>query len=80
MVGQLNRKLTGWANYFCLGQVSTTYQSINIHVTHRLRRWLCKKNKVQGKGEKRYTNQYLYDELGLINLPRRTHDLPWAKA
>ncbi len=47
---------------------------------HRLRRWLRKKHKVQGKWEKRYSNQYLYDELGLINLPRRTHDLPWAKA
>jgi RNA-directed DNA polymerase len=80
VVGRLNRKLTGWANYFCLGQVSTAYQSINTHVTQRLRRWLCKKHKVQGKGGKRYSYQYLYDDLGLINLPRRTHDLPWAKA
>jgi hypothetical protein len=47
---------------------------------HRLCRWLRKKHKVQGKGEKRYSYQYLYDELELINLPRRTRDLPWAKA
>ncbi len=58
----------------------TSQYRLSVHVTHRLRRWLCKKHKVQGKGEKRYPNQYLYDELGLINLPRRTHDLPWAKA
>jgi hypothetical protein len=25
IVGRLNRKLTGWANYFCLGPVSPAY-------------------------------------------------------
>ena len=38
VVERLNRKLRGWANYFCLGPVSSTYQAINIHVTQRLRR------------------------------------------
>jgi RNA-directed DNA polymerase len=80
VVAKLNRKLTGWANYFCLGPVSPAYRAINSHATQRLRRWLCKKHKVQGKGTKRYPNQYLYEQLGLINLPARTRDLPWAKA
>jgi len=80
VVGRLNRKLTGWANYFCLGPVSPAYQAINTHVMQRLRRWLCRKHKVQGSGRTRYPDQYLYEVLGLINLPRRTHDLPWAKA
>jgi group II intron reverse transcriptase/maturase len=80
VVAKLNRKLTGWANYFCLGPVSPAYRAINSHATQRLRRWLCKKHKVQGKGTKRYPNQYLYEQLGLINLPARPRDLPWAKA
>jgi len=80
IVNRLNRKLAGWANYFCLGPVSSAYKAINIHVKQRLRRWLCKKHKVQGKGFARYPDQYLYAQLGLINLPKRTHDLPWAKA
>jgi RNA-directed DNA polymerase len=79
IVKGLNRKLIGWANYFCLGPVSSAYKTINNHVVTRLRRWLCIKHKVPGKGFKRYPNQYLYAQLGLINLPRRTHDLPWAK-
>lgn len=79
MVGRLNRKLAGWANYFCLGPVSPSYRAINAHVTRRLRRWLCGKHKVKNTG-KRYSDQYLYEELGLINLPRRTRDLPWANA
>lgn len=80
VVGRLNRKLTGWANYFCLGPVGPTYRAINAHVLKRLRRWLCKKHKVSGKGVTRYPDQYLHETLGLINLPTRTRNLPWAKA
>ena len=79
IVGGLNRKLNGWANYFCLGPVSPAYRAINTHVTNRLRRWLCKKHKVQGTGRSRYPDQYLYEEMGLVNLPQRTRSLPWAK-
>lgn len=79
MVGRLNRKLAGWANYFCLGPVSPAYRAINSHVTRRLRRWLCGKHKVENTG-KRYSDQYLHEKLGLINLPGRTRNLPWANA
>jgi RNA-directed DNA polymerase len=67
VVKRLNRKLTGWANYFCLGQVSPAYRAIDNHVRQRLRRWLCKKHKVRGTGRTRYPDQYLYEQLGLIN-------------
>jgi RNA-directed DNA polymerase len=80
VVERLNRKLTGWANYFCLGPVSPAYRALDRHTTQRLRRWLCKKHKVSGKGTARYPDQVLYEQLGLINLPERTRNLPWAKA
>lgn len=80
VVGRLNRKLTGWANYFCLGLVSPAYKAIDTHVTQRLRRWLCKKHKVRGNGGWRYPDQYLYEHMGLVQLPMRTRNLPWAKA
>lgn len=80
VVGRINRKLTGWANYFCLGPVSPAYRLINRHATQRLRQWLCKKHKVSGGGTTRYPDQYLYEQLGLVNLPARTHNFPWAKA
>jgi len=80
IVGRLNRKLTGWANYFCLGPVSPTYRLIDAHVCQRLRRWLCKKHQVAGTGWGRYPDQYLHEQLGLVRLSPRTHDLPWAKA
>ena len=80
VVARLNRKLVGWANYFCLGPVSPAYRTLNDHVTKRLRRWLCSKHKVRSTGKTRYPNQYLYEQLGLVNLPTRTRNLPWASA
>jgi group II intron reverse transcriptase/maturase len=80
MVGQLNRKLTGWANYFSLGPVSSAYHTLDEHTRKRLRRWLCKKHKVVGSGYKRFPDGFLYENLGLVRLVPRTRDLPWAKA
>ncbi|MCY2954406.1 MAG: group II intron reverse transcriptase/maturase [Planctomycetota bacterium] len=40
LVGRLNRTLTGWANYFCLGPVSKAYRAVDQHVRKRLRQWL----------------------------------------
>jgi len=80
MVGRLNRKLRGWANYFTLGPVSPAYRAVDRYVASRLRRWLCKKHKGPGRGIARYPDSYLYDDLGLVRLSERTRNLPWAKA
>jgi group II intron reverse transcriptase/maturase len=80
VVGQLNRKLKGWANYFCLGPVSAAYRAVDAHTQQRLRRWLCKKHPTAGRGTSRFPAQVLYEELGLVKLASRTHNLPWAKA
>ena len=44
MVRRLNWILSGWANYFTLGQVSPSYRSIDRHATRRLRQWFCRKH------------------------------------
>jgi len=44
MVEKLNRMLTGWPNYFCLGSVSKAYSAVDMHARRRLRRWLCDKH------------------------------------
>lgn len=80
VVRRLNRKLIGWANYFCLGPVTPAYRTVGTHALRRFRRWLCKKHKVRGLGIARFPDRYLFEELGLINLSKRTRDLPWAKA
>jgi RNA-directed DNA polymerase len=80
MVVRLNRKLRGWATYFKLGPVSKAYRAVDRHVARRLRRWLCKKHKVPGRGTARFPDAYLHDQLGLVRLSTRTHSFPWAKA
>jgi group II intron reverse transcriptase/maturase len=80
VVGQLNRKLVGWSNYFCLGPVSKAYRVVDSHTRYRLRRWLRKKHKVQSQGTRRFSDEYLYGRLQLVRLEQRTRDLPWAKA
>jgi RNA-directed DNA polymerase len=78
VVAGLNRKLRGWANYFCLGPVSKAYRAVDSHVRYRLRQWLCRKYKKAGRGTGAYPDEYLYEQLGLIRLEKLTANLPWA--
>ena len=80
LVESLNRKLRGWANYFKLGPVSKAYKAVDKYTTIRLRRWLRHKHKVRNSGHGCYPDEYLYESLGLVQLPVLTRTLPWAKA
>jgi group II intron reverse transcriptase/maturase len=80
VVQSLNARLSGWANYFCLGRVVRAYLIIDKHARKRLRHWLCEKHRVRGAGYARYPDEHLHDELGLIRLVGRKHRLLWAKA
>src|SRR5215813_9282170 len=77
MVAKLNRMLTGWANYFCLGAVSKAYSAVDMHAHRRLRRWLCDKHHEPRPGYKRFPEASLNSVYGLVQLPHRTANLPW---
>lgn len=79
-VKQLNSMLKGWANYFCLGPVSSAYRAIDAYTKMRLRRWLGKKHKKVTGMYTCYPDKYLYQQLGLVSLPQLTKRLPRAKA
>ena len=80
LVKKLNAQLSGWANYFHLGPVSKAYRVVDAHTNYRLRQWLCRKHRDNGKGIIRYPDRYLYETLRLVRLPGLTRNLPWAKA
>ena len=80
IVSRLNRLMVGWSNYFQLGPVSPSYTALDRHACHRLRQWLRGKHRVRGKGLRRYSDEQLYKNYGLVTLAPRTRDLPWAKA
>ena len=80
VVARLNRLMTGWANYFTLGQVSPAYAAVDRHATRRLRQWLCRKHKVRTGKEVRFPAERLWQKYGLTRLAPRTTSFPWAKA
>jgi RNA-directed DNA polymerase len=69
LVGNLNRQLTGWANYFCLGAVAKAYRHVMAYTGQRLRQWLGRKYRVRVQGGRKRPTLYLCRELGLVWLP-----------
>jgi RNA-directed DNA polymerase len=78
-VTAINRLLRGWAEYFNQGPVLPTYKLVRWYVQRRLQRWLVRRSGQAGTGYRQYPNEYLYNTLGLYNLPLRRSDLPSAK-
>lgn len=79
-VGDVNRKVSGWANYFSLGTVGKAYSIVDNHVGSRLRMWLQAKHKAACVGKKRFIGATTARRLGLFRLEGRKGSLPWAKA
>jgi RNA-directed DNA polymerase len=78
VVAKLNRTIIGWANYFCLGPVSTAYRAVEQHARKRLLQWLCAKHKLVWPAAQRFPETSLHEVLGLVCLTKRTRNFPWA--
>ena len=80
MVERLNRILSGWANYFHLGQVLPAYVAIDNHTAYRLRQWQSRKHKAKSRKSVYLSYEDLYDSYGLFCLVKSRTCLPWVNA
>src|SRR5665811_2095655 len=69
---QLNRLLRGWSTYFSYGTRLSAYRAIDNHVYDRVRHFLVRRHKVQGRGTQRFSHDAVFGELGVLHL-RRVH-------
>ncbi len=74
LVGELNRSLRGWANYFQVGTVNKAYRALDTYTAVRLRA----KHKVRRRKGGSYPLSHRYGHFGLVRLSRLGHDVSWV--
>jgi RNA-directed DNA polymerase len=75
---RLNSLLLGWSAYFSYGTRLPAYRAVDNHVYARVRAFLRKRHKVQGRGTRRFSDDKVFGEFGVLRL-RRVHlgPPPW---
>lgn len=68
VVERINAALAGWVNYFRVGNASRAFSEVRDYVEMKVRTLLTrrKRRRKRSVGWRRWSNQYLYDVLGLF--------------
>jgi RNA-directed DNA polymerase len=75
----LNRSLRGWSNDFAYGTCRPAFRGMDQYVTERVRAFLARRHKVQGRGNRRFTYDVIHGERGVLALERLPRPAsPWA--
>jgi hypothetical protein len=67
IVKQVNATLTGWVNYFRVGNSSRAFSEVRDYTEMKIRTLLTRRKRRQKRsiGWRRWSNEYLYNVLGL---------------
>jgi RNA-directed DNA polymerase len=63
----INPVLRGWVNYFAVGHAGECFRYIKNWVEKKVRRHMLRARKRKGFGWKRWSSQWLYEDLKLFN-------------
>lgn len=71
IVGNVNRSLAGWVNYFHYRNSNLALEKVKVHAEQRLRKHLMKRHKVKDRwiGEGRFPSADLYRQHRLYKVP-----------
>ncbi len=67
VISKINNVLTGWVNYFRVGNSSRAFSEVRDYVEMKIRTLLTRRKRRQKRsiGWRRWSNEYLYNVLGL---------------
>jgi hypothetical protein len=67
MISKINMALTGWVNYFRVGNSSRAFSEVREYVEMKVRTLLTRRKRRHKRsiGWRRWSNEYLYETLGL---------------
>jgi len=68
LVARINAALVGWVNYFRVGNASRAFSEVRDYVEMKVRTLLTRRKRRQKRsvGWRRWSNEYLYEVLGLF--------------
>lgn len=77
VIKRLNEEVRGWVQYFYFKNCTQDLSQLKDYLNDRVRRYLRRRCGKVGKGYREYPNRYLYEVLGLYEIPTKA---PWVQA
>jgi RNA-directed DNA polymerase len=77
VIVKVNEVVRGWTGYFYYENCSKDLSALKHYPEERVRTYLRRKHRTDGRGYKVYPYQYLYGTLGLYKIPTTA---PWTQA
>lgn len=76
VIGRINSVVRGWAGYFYFGNCSRDLSNLRHYLGIKVRAYLRRKHRLRSRGYK-FTDEHLYNKLGLYAIPVSA---PWSQA